>query len=81
MPTMGKHTLLLAVLLATPLAYAQSDPPIGHPQPPDTSINRIQADLGRDAMITPLKISYGKPLNAKPTDKTQSFQFQLGTGF
>jgi hypothetical protein len=60
MPTMGKHTLLLAVLLATPLAYAQSDPPIGHPQPPDTSINRIQADLGRDAMTTPLKISYGK---------------------
>ena len=31
--------------------------------------------------IGPLKISYGKPLNAKPTDKTQSFQFQLGTGF
>jgi outer membrane protein insertion porin family len=31
--------------------------------------------------IGPLKISYGKPLNAKPTDKQQSFQFQLGTGF
>lgn len=31
--------------------------------------------------IGPLKLSYGKPLNAKPGDKAQNFQFQLGTGF
>jgi len=39
--------------------------------------------------IGPLKLSYGKALNAKngdgtvanPGDKLQSFQFQLGTGF
>lgn len=31
--------------------------------------------------IGPLKLSYGKPLNAKPEDKKQTFQFQLGTGF
>lgn len=31
--------------------------------------------------IGPLKLSYGKPLNAKSTDKSQNFQFQLGTGF
>ncbi|QAU34621.1 outer membrane protein assembly factor BamA [Janthinobacterium sp. 17J80-10] len=31
--------------------------------------------------IGPLKISYGKPFNAKPGDLTQNFQFQLGTGF
>ena len=31
--------------------------------------------------IGPLKLSFGKPLNAKPEDKKQSFQFQLGTGF
>ncbi|MFC5475214.1 outer membrane protein assembly factor BamA [Paraherbaspirillum soli] len=31
--------------------------------------------------IGPLKLSYGKPLNAKTTDKVQGFQFQLGTGF
>ncbi|OGB23474.1 MAG: outer membrane protein assembly factor BamA [Burkholderiales bacterium RIFCSPLOWO2_02_FULL_57_36] len=31
--------------------------------------------------IGPLKLSFGKPLNAKPFDKKQSFQFQLGTGF
>lgn len=31
--------------------------------------------------IGPLKISYGRPMNAQPTDKKQNFQFQLGTGF
>lgn len=31
--------------------------------------------------IGPLKISFGKPLNAKPTDTKQAFQFQIGTGF
>jgi outer membrane protein insertion porin family len=31
--------------------------------------------------IGPLKISIGTPLNAKPGDRPQRFQFQLGTGF
>jgi len=31
--------------------------------------------------IGPLKLSFGKPLNAKPGDREQRFQFQLGTGF
>ncbi|MFL9925122.1 outer membrane protein assembly factor BamA [Herbaspirillum lusitanum] len=31
--------------------------------------------------IGPLKLSYGKPLNLKDGDKSQNFQFQLGTGF
>jgi outer membrane protein insertion porin family len=31
--------------------------------------------------IGPLKLSYGKALNTDSNDKTQSFQFQLGTGF
>ena len=31
--------------------------------------------------IGPLKLSYGKALNAKPDDRTQTLQFQLGTGF
>jgi outer membrane protein insertion porin family len=31
--------------------------------------------------VGPLKLSYGKPLNAKPDDRKQTFQFQLGTGF
>ncbi|MBP0597114.1 outer membrane protein assembly factor BamA [Herbaspirillum sp. LeCh32-8] len=31
--------------------------------------------------IGPLKLSYGKPLNLKDGDKSQTFQFQLGTGF
>lgn len=64
MPTLGKHTLLLSLLLATRFAYAQAGPntslPLGHPQPPDTSVTRIQADLARDGAIIPLKISFGK---------------------
>ena len=31
--------------------------------------------------IGPLKLSFGKPLNKKPEDDEQAFQFQLGTGF
>jgi len=31
--------------------------------------------------IGPLKLSFGKPLNLKAGDKSQTFQFQLGTGF
>src|ERR1700722_12173648 len=68
MPTMGKHTLLLslfsALCLTAPLANAQSGPmtdlPLRPPPPPDTTLTRQQADQGRDAMITPLKISFGK---------------------
>ena len=31
--------------------------------------------------VGPLKISYAKPLNAKLGDRTERFQFQMGTGF
>ena len=31
--------------------------------------------------VGPLKLSFGKALNAKPDDKKQGFQFQMGTGF
>jgi outer membrane protein insertion porin family len=31
--------------------------------------------------VGPLRLSYGKPLNAKTGDRQQSFQFQLGQGF
>ncbi|MBI5660135.1 MAG: outer membrane protein assembly factor BamA [Nitrosomonadales bacterium] len=31
--------------------------------------------------VGPLKLSYGKPLNLKPTDKVQKFQFTLGSIF
>lgn len=44
---------------------------------------RYSAGLGISwiSPIGPLKLSYGKPLNAKPGDRVQNFQFQLGTGF
>jgi outer membrane protein insertion porin family len=29
----------------------------------------------------PMKFSYGYPLNSKPTDKVQRFQFTIGAGF
>jgi len=31
--------------------------------------------------VGPLKLSLGYPINPKPFDRTQRFQFQLGTGF
>ncbi|WP_426101028.1 outer membrane protein assembly factor BamA [Massilia sp. TSP1-1-2] len=31
--------------------------------------------------VGPLKLSYAKPLNAKPGDRVERFQFQMGTGF
>ncbi|MEC5217356.1 outer membrane protein insertion porin family [Actimicrobium sp. GrIS 1.19] len=31
--------------------------------------------------VGPLRLSFGKPLNAKPEDRIQRFQFQLGQGF
>jgi outer membrane protein insertion porin family len=31
--------------------------------------------------VGPLKMSWGKPLRSKPTDRIQKFQFQIGTAF
>ena len=44
---------------------------------------RFSAGIGISwiSPVGPLKLSFGKPLNAKPEDKKQSFQFQMGTGF
>ncbi|HYD81404.1 MAG TPA: outer membrane protein assembly factor BamA [Paucimonas sp.] len=44
---------------------------------------RFGAGLGITwlAPIGPMKLSYGKALNAKPGDRTEGFQFQMGTGF
>ncbi|SNS77056.1 Beta-barrel assembly machine subunit BamA [Noviherbaspirillum humi] len=49
----------------------------------ETSALRYGAGLGISwvSPIGPLKLSVGSPLNAKTGDRTQRFQFQLGTGF
>ncbi|MGV3653730.1 MAG: outer membrane protein assembly factor BamA [Noviherbaspirillum sp.] len=49
----------------------------------NTSNLRYSAGVGISwiSPIGPLKLSFGKALNAKEGDRTQSFQFQLGTGF
>ncbi len=53
----------------------------------DTAINLSQVRYSAGVGLTwisplgPLQLSYAKPLNAQPTDNTQVFQFQIGTGF
>ncbi|VFR48697.1 Outer membrane protein assembly factor YaeT precursor [plant metagenome] len=44
---------------------------------------RYSAGIGLswNSPLGPLQISYARPLNDKPGDDTQSFQFQIGTGF
>jgi hypothetical protein len=67
--THWKLCLSLAFCTGATLAAAQTSPqPMGPgggnalrpPPPPDTTLTRRQADQGRDAMILPLKISFGK---------------------
>src|ERR1700761_4705388 len=68
MPTLGKYTFLLAAIVtlscATLSSRAQTGPltdvPLRPPGPPDTTLTRQQADQGRDAQETPLKLSYGR---------------------
>ncbi len=52
-------------------------------QPIRTSELRFSAGLGVSwiSPVGPLKLSYAKPLNAKPGDRLERFQFQMGTGF
>jgi outer membrane protein insertion porin family len=50
---------------------------------PELESFRYSAGLGLawNSPIGPLKFSYGYPLNKKPTDRVQRFQFQVGTVF
>jgi outer membrane protein insertion porin family len=47
--------------------------------------NQLRASAGLGVSwispVGPLKISYAKPLNEKAGDRTERFQFQMGTGF
>ena len=49
------------------------------------SVSNLRASAGVGiswvSPVGPLKLSFGKALNAKDGDRTQPFQFQLGTGF
>jgi outer membrane protein insertion porin family len=44
---------------------------------------RASAGLGLSwiSPVGPLKMSWGKPIKSKPTDRIQPFQFQIGTAF
>lgn len=50
---------------------------------PEFSDLRASAGLGLNwfSPIGPLKLSMGFPIRKEPTDRTQRFQFQIGTGF
>ncbi len=54
---------------------------------PDENITwksmRVSTGLGLSwiSPVGPLKIGWGKPIKSESTDKIQSFQFQIGTGF
>jgi outer membrane protein insertion porin family len=50
---------------------------------PDLAALRYSAGLGVSWLspLGPLRFSYGRPLNAKPNDRKQSLQFQIGTSF
>ena len=66
--TPRKLCLMLAFGTAATLASAQQADPMTmgpgggplHPQPVDTTLARIQADVARASAVPPLKISYGK---------------------
>jgi outer membrane protein insertion porin family len=50
---------------------------------PDFADLRYSTGIGVSWLspLGPLRFSYGRPLNAKPNDRKQSLQFQIGTSF
>jgi outer membrane protein insertion porin family len=53
------------------------------PDLPDLADLRASTGLGLNWLspIGPLKLSIGVPIRSQPADRTQRFQFQIGTGF
>jgi outer membrane protein insertion porin family len=51
----------------------------------DVSLSDLRYSVGIGVAwispLGPLKLSYAYPLNRKPEDRIQQFQFQIGTGF
>jgi len=64
-------------------AFADAGQVYGDQQNIDLGDLRYSVGLGLswNSPLGPLQISYARPLNDKPGDDTQSFQFQIGTGF
>ena len=65
MLTISWYKLLLpSCVFVSCLAYAQTGPitdlPLRRPPEPDTTLTRQQAEQGKQAMVTPLKISFGR---------------------
>jgi len=64
-------------------AFADTGQVYQEHEPMRVSQLRYSAGLGLSwiSPVGPLKLSYAKPLNAKPGDRLERFQFQMGTGF
>ena len=64
-------------------AFADTGQVYQEHEPMRLSQLRYSAGLGLSwiSPVGPLKLSYAKPLNAKPGDRLERFQFQMGTGF
>ena len=53
----------------------------GEPIRGDDLRSSVGLGLSWISPVGPLKMSWGKPLNSKPMDRIQNFQFQIGTAF
>jgi outer membrane protein insertion porin family len=65
------------------LAFVDGGQVWGKTDPVNFGDLRYSAGLGVAwiSPIGPLKLSYSYPLNRKPFDRIERFQFQIGTGF
>jgi outer membrane protein insertion porin family len=71
-----------ADVAANPGAFC-SGPYYGDTAGVDVSLIRYSAGIGLAwiSPMGPLRLSYAYPINAKPWDRVQRFQFQIGAGF
>jgi len=71
-----------AVVEGNPAAFC-SGPVYGNSASVDLSLLRYSVGIGIAWLspLGPLRLSYAYPLNSEPWDRTQRFQFQIGSGF
>jgi outer membrane protein insertion porin family len=81
-PQLLTDPVLAAQFAANPQAYC-TGPLYGNTAGIDLSLIRYSAGIGIAwiSPLGPLRLSYAYPLNAKPWDRVQRFQFQIGAGF
>jgi outer membrane protein insertion porin family len=70
-------------VLINPANYCTEGPYYGDTAGVDVGLIRYSAGIGLSwiSPLGPLRLSYAYPLNSKPWDRIQRFQFQIGAGF